>query len=170
MQVNERFKFKKHLAASNLFLVDKFDSYRSVFPSQYFKEAMSAFPFLDAKKLKTELEFVYKRSEFKTLSAGVPFLIFLKQNNLENSFSEVCQLLNLLITIPMSTSEAERSFSTLRRIKTFLRSTMTEDRLSALAVLAVERHFISSIKEFTSKVVKKFTCMKDRRMDFVYKM
>jgi len=34
----------------------------------------------------------------------------------------------------MTTAEVERSFSTLKRIKTFLRNSMTEDRLTALAM------------------------------------
>ena len=45
-------------------------------------------------------------------------------------FSEVDTLLRLYFTIPITTCTAERSFSCLRRIKTYLQSTMTEERLN----------------------------------------
>ena len=43
---------------------------------------------------------------------------------------EVHALLKLYMTIPVTTSTAERTFSTMRRIKTYLRSTMTQQRLN----------------------------------------
>ncbi len=46
--------------------------------------------------------------------------------------SEVNKLLKLYFTFPVTTATAEWSFSSLRRIKTFLRSTMTECRLNNL--------------------------------------
>jgi hypothetical protein len=49
------------------------------------------------------------------------------------------KVIKLLLTIPVSTASAERSFSAMRRIKTYLRSTMGEDRLSALAILSIEK-------------------------------
>ena len=42
---------------------------------------------------------------------------------------------SILATIPATLCSAERSFSALRRIKTFLRFTMGQDRLSSIAVI-----------------------------------
>jgi len=42
----------------------------------------------------------------------------------------------------MSTAESERCFYTLKRIKTFLRNTMHQERLPALAMLSIEKNFI----------------------------
>jgi hypothetical protein len=39
----------------------------------------------------------------------------------------------------LSTATTERSFSVLRRLKTYLRTTMLQDRLTSLAVLHVHR-------------------------------
>ena len=94
---------------------------------------------------------------------------FLQENNLESTFSEIVKLLKLIVTIPMTTSEAERCFSTLKRIKTFLRSSMTEERLTALAMLSIEKDFIRDIPDFNEAVIDKFAEMKERRMDFMYK-
>jgi hypothetical protein len=40
-------------------------------------------------------------------------------------------------TMPASTATTERSFSVLRRLKTYLRTTMLQDRLTSLAVLTL---------------------------------
>ena len=45
-------------------------------------------------------------------------------------FREVFKLLKIALTIPVTTATAERTFSTLRRLKTFLRSTMSQPRLN----------------------------------------
>ncbi|CAH2001001.1 unnamed protein product [Acanthoscelides obtectus] len=65
----------------------------------------------------------------------------------------------------MSTSEAERNFSTLKRIKTFLRNTMTQDRLTALSMLFIEKVFISTMENFNGKVIDKFAAKKERRIE-----
>uniref|UniRef100_H3A3S8 HAT C-terminal dimerisation domain-containing protein n=1 Tax=Latimeria chalumnae TaxID=7897 RepID=H3A3S8_LATCH len=54
-------------------------------------------------------------------------------------FSEVHSLLCLFLTLPVSTAIAERSFSALRRLKTFLRSTMTQERLNNSMLLYVHK-------------------------------
>ena len=41
----------------------------------------------------------------------------------------------LFITLPTGISSAEKSFSVLRRIKNYLRSTMEQERISDLALL-----------------------------------
>ncbi len=50
------------------------------------------------------------------------------------------------MTIAVSTAQCERSFSALKRIKSYLQSTMGEQRLTDLAVLAVERDLSYNIE------------------------
>ena len=45
-----------------------------------------------------------------------------------------------LLTYSVSTCAAERSFSGMKRLKTPLRSTMSEERLSSLAILHIHKH------------------------------
>lgn len=52
-------------------------------------------------------------------------------------FSEVITLVKLILVMPASNSTCERSFSALRRIKMYLRSTMSQVRLNNLMVLHV---------------------------------
>ncbi|KAL1416821.1 hypothetical protein MTO96_044855 [Rhipicephalus appendiculatus] len=54
-------------------------------------------------------------------------------------FPNVHRLLKILATLPVSTAEAERSFSSLRRLKMYLRATTTNERLVGIALLNVHR-------------------------------
>ena len=65
--------------------------------------------------------------------------MFLKSENLTHTFTEYVKLLKIIITIPMSTAESERCISTLKIIKTFLRNTTEQDRLSNLAMLLIKK-------------------------------
>jgi len=46
-------------------------------------------------------------------------------------------LLQVLVTLPVTTATAERSFSTLKWLKTYLRSSMRDERLTPLALIHV---------------------------------
>ena len=50
-------------------------------------------------------------------------------------YRNVNTILTILLTMPMSTATPERSFSTMRRVKTYLRATMKTEQLSALALM-----------------------------------
>jgi hAT family C-terminal dimerisation region len=62
-----------------------------------------------------------------------------KPSEVKSLFGQVDVLLRLLLVVPASSATAERSFSCLRRLKTFLRSTMSQSRLNHLAVLHVHQ-------------------------------
>lgn len=168
-QIKQRFDFTGHLVASNLFLADNFEKYDDNFPEGYFNETINVYPYFDSKKLKTELQIIYSRTEFRTMSGAVSLLSFIQSENLTSTFGESMKLLKIIITIPMSTAESERCFSTLKRIKTFLRNTMHQERLSALAMLSIENNFVMNIPDFNNKVIELFASSKERRLDFTFK-
>ena len=56
-----------------------------------------------------------------------------------NCFPIFNTLLKILAIQPVSTASAERSFSCLGRLKTWMRSTITEHRLCGLALMAMNR-------------------------------
>jgi hypothetical protein len=49
-------------------------------------------------------------------------------------------LLKILSVIPVTTSTSERSFSSLKRIKTYVRSTVGQVRLNGLAMFSVNKN------------------------------
>jgi len=52
-------------------------------------------------------------------------------------FPNIRQLLLILAVLPVTTSTSERSFSTLKRIKSYLRTTMGENRLNGLSIFCI---------------------------------
>ena len=64
---------------------------------------------------------------------------------LRGEYSEVEKLVRLLLVSPASSAEAERSFSALRRLKTWLRSTMTQKRLNSLAVCHIHQEILDLV-------------------------
>ena len=60
-------------------------------------------------------------------------------------FSEVIKLLQICMKVPVSTASAERSLSSFRRLKTYLRSTMTQQRLNTVMVPHYHTHEIDNI-------------------------
>ncbi|XP_022183170.1 uncharacterized protein LOC111042781 [Myzus persicae] len=72
----------------------------------------------------------------------------------------------IYMTIPPTTCSTERTFSTLRRVKTWLRSTMCENRLSELCMLSLHRKKIEEL-HLAEKVVDEFGKNK-RKLQFVF--
>lgn len=84
-------------------------------------------------------------------------------------FPSIKKALLIALALPVSTSTPERTFSTLRRVKTWLRSTMCEDRLSGLCMLSVHRTYVKENKEALIKdVINKFGADR-RRLQFLFK-
>ena len=62
----------------------------------------------------------------------------------------------VLLTMLIATATAERSFSVLRRVKTHLRTTMHQDRLSALGLMHIHREVPIDV----TKVIDSFASRK----------
>lgn len=77
-------------------------------------------------------------------------------------FPNIRRLIQIMATLPVSTATAERSFSTLRRLKTYMRSSMLEDRLTGLALIAIHRERHISVKKVIDTM-----CLVPRRSDFI---
>ena len=77
---------------------------------------------------------------------------------------EVDRLLKLYLTFPVTTSTAERSFSSLRRIKTFLRNTMTSCRLNSLFLMYVHQDLTDSLD--LCQIAKEFISVNQRRKHY----
>ena len=73
-------------------------------------------------------------------------------------------LIVLLCIFPVTTCTCERSVSTLRRVKTFLRTSTGESRLSSLCLLTTYRE----IKIDLEQVINTFATEKRRKMEFTH--
>ena len=73
-------------------------------------------------------------------------LHFLTLTELTESMPQLYHLTCLVLTIPVSTSSVERSFSALKRIKTHARNSTGQDRLGALALMSIEKGLLLELK------------------------
>ena len=79
---------------------------------------------------------------------------------MKTTFPSIFVLLQILATIPITTCQCERCISRLRLLKTYLRSTMTQERLNGLAMLNIHCD-----KDFDlDDIVNRFALKKERRM------
>lgn len=160
-EISHRFSFSDHLIIAQLFYGDQFKEYTTKFPESILKLVKKDFPCINNVKLKTELEVIYEREDFHESSGALAILQLFIKNNLCETFSESVKLLKILCTLPMTTVEPERCFSTLKRIKTFLRNTKGQERLSALAMLSIEKSFIKNIINYNELVIEHFSNSKE---------
>ena len=73
-------------------------------------------------------------------------LLLINFNSLTSSFPEVITASLLFLTLPVTTATAERSFSKLKLIKNYLRSSMGQQRLSDLSILSIEKEELEKLK------------------------
>ena len=69
----------------------------------------------------------------------------MQENDLLDIFPEFSKMVHILAVIPVTSCSAERSFSALRRLKTYLRSTMGQRRVNNIALLNIERTYAYSV-------------------------
>ena len=87
----------------------------------------------------------------------------LAEYRLESIFPNLSVSLRMFLTAPATVASAERSFSKLKLIKNYLRSTMSQDRLNNLARLSIESDiakqidFDTAIRSFAKKKTRKAT-------------
>jgi hypothetical protein len=103
-------------------------------------------------------------SELKRLKTnGVPNSVTSAiVNTNKDMFPNVHYILTLLAVIPVTSCEAERCISSLRHRKSYLRSTMEQDRLTGLALMYIHSHIHVNMDE----IVDDFAIMHPRRMRF----
>ena len=88
-------------------------------------------------------------------------------NNVSNTkllFREVYKLTRIFFTLPVTTATAERTFSTLRRLKTFLRSTLSQPNLNHCMLLHAHKERTDSIDLL--QIAKEFVMVNERRQIF----
>ena len=63
-----------------------------------------------------------------------------------DSFPNTCIAYRILLIIPITIASAERSVSKLKLIKSYLRSTMSQEKLSSLAILSIENEMLEELE------------------------
>ena len=94
------------------------------------------------------------------------FIMFLdlKKNELIETFTNEKIALRIYLCMMVSNCTGERSFSKLKRLKSYLRSTMGQKRLTALSIMSIECEILHSL-DF-SKLANDFAAAKVRKIPF----
>ena len=139
-------------------------------PSQSFLsfENLKAFAMeyaVNTEGLEIEVKFVKRSLEntWETVDSLTSFYNYLCSSR--PAFAQITLLTKISLTIAVTSVSCERSFSSLKIIKNRLRSTMTEDRLSDLAVLAIEREIAKYFD--LDEIVDKFAATDKNRRIFL---
>ena len=119
---------------------------------------------VDAEDLKTELEGAV-RSFPPHVTSPLQMLDYIYKENVLDIYPNVSIALRHLLTLPVTVASGERSFSTLKRLKTYMRSTMAQDRLSALATISIE-HEVQQTLDMDA-VISRFAETKVRKLKLV---
>ncbi|XP_077285493.1 zinc finger MYM-type protein 1-like [Arctopsyche grandis] len=171
VNTTNRFRDIENLKFLEFFNVKKFKEYENNFPDFLFKSLHLTYgKYFDFMKLKSELIYMYSTQDFHLKSINDVKELIVK-DDLIDVLEQVFSLIQLICTIPSTSASAERSFSTMKRIKTFTRSSQSEERLSGLALIAIEKKIMSNLKnnkKFYDAVIDEF-CKKERRIKLNFK-
>ena len=108
-----------------------------------------------------EITFWMKKWENVPKSQGGSTLATAIKEYDEDHFPNIFELLKIACTLPVTSCECERSFSAMRRYRTWLRSNMKTERLTALTIMNVHRE----VEVDYEKIVQLFLRLRPRKLD-----
>ena len=79
-------------------------------------------------------------------------------------FPNACISFRILLTIHVTIASVERNFSKLKLIKSYLKSTMSQERLSGLAILSIEKEMLAELE--CKNLINNFASQKARKINF----
>uniref|UniRef100_A0A9J8A5F5 Uncharacterized protein n=1 Tax=Cyprinus carpio carpio TaxID=630221 RepID=A0A9J8A5F5_CYPCA len=103
------------------------------------QDVVSQYPELDPHSLEVQLPMFKLQFDYSTTLEATNILKNLLPE-VRSLFSQVETLVRLLLVVPSSSAEAERSFSSLGSLKTWLRSTMSQTCLNSTAICHIHQN------------------------------
>ncbi|XP_025204578.1 zinc finger MYM-type protein 1-like [Melanaphis sacchari] len=126
-------------------------------------------------KYETDLnssDFISEIKDFKSqafsllpdLRAATPLALLqlITTYSLRAEYPNVEIALRIFLTLPITVATCERSFSKLKLIKNYLRSTMGQDRISDMAILSIEHTVVNTLD--INKLIEDFAGKKARKI------
>lgn len=114
---------------------------------------------VDGLELFSELQLL-RKSLPENLTKPVEVLDYIKK--MQVAFPNTWVTYRIILNIPVTVATAERSFSKLKLIKNYLRSTMSQERLNGLAMLSIEKKMLDKLDYST--LIRDFALAKSRRL------
>lgn len=172
-QLTQRFQQLDRLHFMELLDFEKFDSFKAAFPTKALANLFETYGhFFDEPKLKAQLQHYYSDDELHSSKKLCEAISFMKSNGLDEAMAEVYRLMSLIATIGATSAGVERSFSCLKRIKSFTRNSMGQERLKSLATISIERKMLKCLQQdpqWYEHVIDTFATQTSRRLDYFFK-
>lgn len=136
--------------------------------SEQLQKALSANaidpPDLDGHELFMELRMLKSMlaNEAEPIKTPIKILNYITSTGLANVMPNIVIALRILLTLPMTVASAERSFSKLKLIKTYLRNRMSQERLVDLSIISIEHELAEKLDY--NDIVKDFVSAKPRKL------
>ena len=131
------------------------------------REVLAVYHELDASQLKLQLSNLATYFQENSITASLEeCLKYLRTLSpaARTFYSEVCKVARLILVMPASNAVSERSFSTMRRIKSYLRSTMGQARLNHAMVLSIYKEQLDELDLKT--IANEFVSSSEHRLRF----
>lgn len=93
--------------------------------------------------------------------SSISLLRWLRADDMNSIYPGIDIALQICVYTPVSNCTGERSFSVLKRIENYLRTSSSQGRLTSLALLSIESHIMFSLT-FQDKI-ERFSASKMRR-------
>ncbi|KAG0724329.1 Zinc finger MYM-type protein 1 [Chionoecetes opilio] len=95
---------------------------------------------------------------------ALQLLSYIHKKQLKELYPNLWIALRIVCTLPVTVASAERSFSKLKLIKTYLRSSMGQNRLSGLSIISINQEIGKQLSY--DEVINDFASKKARRQKF----
>jgi len=125
------------------------------------QEMLSQYPEVNVTDLTAQLR-MFRRTRPTTSVSDAATALRQMLPEVRAEYDQVSQLVKLLMVSPASSAQAERSFSALRRLKTWLRTSMTEVRMNSVAVCHCHQQLIDALD--IKPLLREFVSRSDLRM------
>lgn len=97
---------------------------------------------------------LFNNTLFKNILNGNTEYEYFKEHLTQQVFPNLFKLVQVAITLPVSSSTCERSFSAIRRINTYLRYTMSQNRFNELGILNIEKDIVVEVEDILNEFSK----------------
>lgn len=156
--LGDKFKFLINLGKKDAFIEpESLTSVLSLYKNDIGEELLS-----ECNQFKHYLNIVWFEQNNCITASEMLNLIF--ENNLIDTFLNRDTIVKIYLTIPITSCEAERSFSKMAYIKNKYRSTMSDERLNNLSILSIEHDITRSISY--DEAIREYVSVKCRREKF----
>ncbi|VVC34552.1 Ribonuclease H-like domain,HAT, C-terminal dimerisation domain [Cinara cedri] len=143
-QLNDRFINHKTIIAGFYFLISNKNYNQQAIKdlSEFYSDD------IDQEVIETEVKLWHTHLEKLSIKSVLDAL----DNCNKNLFPNVFKVLQIFATLPVTSCEPGRSFSTLKQIKTYLRNSIGQFRLNGLAFLNIHREVEVIVEEVIQKL------------------